>query len=515
MPRIFVCYRREDTFHATGRLGDRLRAQYGANNVFVDVTSNEAGVEYQRTTLAALRASDVVLVVIGDRWLGGRGFFRRRGGIRSPQSLARVEIEAALQARIPIVPVLVDGARMPGLNELPRSIAGLAGIHARRLDAGEDFDHHTRRLIERIDAVVAKPSIALGSMDERPAQQQPPFVVSPPPPGSPWEFPVASQSRPDGSGPRVAAPDSKSPATDKKSRLRIAGATAVLALPVMMFSEILLFLVTGWQFIGAYGVPNWIFFKSLAITSGVILLFIAFRCRRWTSVDRLELASYWVAAIVPVISVSFFLFISTSPTPPIGLGISVGGCILLAPGLFFLARHWNDWTERELPIYWGGCSAISLLVISDVSSSYLPEHSTKMLLLACLLELYMGGVLVWWRRKALTPHDYVIFWIGMMLVGGTMSNLISSLISGPTWPNHGLVAWGAVAALSFVYIGVVWGHRLLLWERMLGGVVATGFVCLGIGLTWGLVAGVVCLGVALLPILLNKVGKTAKVGTNT
>jgi hypothetical protein len=435
LPRIFVCYRREDTFHITGRLGDRLRARYGADNVFVDVNSNEAGVEYQRTTLAALRASDIVLVVIGDRWLGGRGFFpARRGGIHSPQSLARAEIEAALQARIPIVPVLVDGARMPGVRQLPVSIAGLSGIHARRLDAGEDFDHHTRRLIERIDAVVAKPSIAIGPVAEGPAREKPVpgdaalhFIPAPvnrlseeSPDGPRWFTPDQSADAPLQSAPDLAAPDSGLRVIDRNNRLRIAGATTVLVLPVMAFG-VLLFFVTEWGFLGLTGVDDNKGFSSVVATSALIMVFIAVRCRRWSALDRLELAFYWLAASAPVIVAPAVLSLAAN-RPMFGLeagssGLAVGSCIVTATGLFLLARHWNDWVERELPIYWLGCSASSLTLAVLLSRAYFGRPLAGMSLLLCVLELFLCGLLVWWRHRSLTFRDYVIFCVGAVPLG--------------------------------------------------------------------------------------------------
>jgi hypothetical protein len=503
LPRIFVCYRREDTFHITGRLGDRLRAQYGANSVFVDVNSNEAGVEYQRTTLAALRASDIVLVVIGDRWLGGRGLLSRaRRGIHSPQSLARIEIEAALQARIPIVPVLVDGTRMPGERQLPPSIAGLAGIHGRRLDAGEDFDHHFKRLTERIDAVVAEPSIARGAVAEGAARKEPvgdtaapPFAVSPPPARWPWVFPAAPIRYDPDQSRRASLEDAAAdvvalvfPPTVRKERLWIAGATAVLVLPLMAAGAVL-FSMEGWKFFGLLNQSQDKLLSSLAATSALIVAFIVFRCRRWNALDRLELASYWLAASAPVVA-AFFVFSYVAEWSVFQLrtgdsGLAAGGAVVLATGLFLLGRHWNHWRERELPIYWAGCCAISFFaIVFPVLEGYARQQMDGMLALAGLLELCVGALLVWWRRNSLTPGDYVIFWLGVMPIGAIISIAISKLIPGGPWPamgdDQGLAWWAAIVALSFVYLGLWLGHRLLLWERALCGVIATVFFWLGI-----------------------------------
>jgi hypothetical protein len=178
--------------------------------------------------------------------------------------------------------------------------------------------------------------------------------------------------------------------------------------------------------------------------------------------------------------------------------------------------------ERELPIYLAGCSASSLAAINAIFSSYLPEHATKMLLLACFLELYVGGVLVWWRRESLTLRDYVIFWIGVMPVGTIMSTTIFKLIERP-WPamgvDPGLALWGAGVALSFIYFGLRLGHRLSLWERALCGVIASGFFWFGIrGLpivsplngALEVVAGAIFLAIVLFPMLGKMMPETGK-----
>ena len=63
----------------------------------------------------------------------------------------RVEIETALRKGVPLIPVLVFGAAMPGVGELPESLADLAYRNAMQIDAGRDFDTHMARLIRAVD----------------------------------------------------------------------------------------------------------------------------------------------------------------------------------------------------------------------------------------------------------------------------------------------------------------------------------------------------------------------------
>ncbi|HMO48495.1 MAG TPA: hypothetical protein PKB14_21030 [Rubrivivax sp.] len=77
-----------------------------------------------------------MLAVIGPRWLELRDAQGRRR-LDDAQDTVRREIEAALAAGLPVIPVLVEGARMPAAEVLPASLGAFARCHAVVLsDAG-------------------------------------------------------------------------------------------------------------------------------------------------------------------------------------------------------------------------------------------------------------------------------------------------------------------------------------------------------------------------------------------
>jgi hypothetical protein len=73
-------------------------------------------------------ACAVLLAVIGPRWLAAEGDAGRR--LDDPQDWVRLEIEAAIERRVRVIPVLVDGATMPPARDLPPSLQPLARRHA-------------------------------------------------------------------------------------------------------------------------------------------------------------------------------------------------------------------------------------------------------------------------------------------------------------------------------------------------------------------------------------------------
>src|SRR5262245_8714554 len=117
MPKIVVSYRRADSAGIAGRIFDRLTQRYGDESVFMDVDNIPVGIDFRRHIQDVLQACDIFLAVVGTRWTGEGG-----ARIKEDADPVRVEVETALQRGLPIVPVLVDGARMPEAMDLPDSL---------------------------------------------------------------------------------------------------------------------------------------------------------------------------------------------------------------------------------------------------------------------------------------------------------------------------------------------------------------------------------------------------------
>jgi hypothetical protein len=128
MAEIFLSYRRQDSQSATGRLADDLEAHFGNERVFRD-HEIVAGDDFVAAIRRSVESSTVVLVVVGPRWLDARDAGGRRR-LDDPADFVRLEIELALAARVPIVPVLVEGASMPSVADLPPSLADFARCQA-------------------------------------------------------------------------------------------------------------------------------------------------------------------------------------------------------------------------------------------------------------------------------------------------------------------------------------------------------------------------------------------------
>lgn len=140
MPRIFISYRRTDSAGHAGRLYDRLRAHFGKDRVFMDVTGIEAGTDFVDTIDAAVGGCDVLIAVIGREWVASSdGAGRRR--LDLPNDFIRLEVGSALKRKVRVVPVLVEGALMPEQDQLPEALRPLTRRQAVELrDSRWDAD---------------------------------------------------------------------------------------------------------------------------------------------------------------------------------------------------------------------------------------------------------------------------------------------------------------------------------------------------------------------------------------
>lgn len=151
---VFLSYRRDDSADVTGRIYDRLVQRFGREQIFKDVDSIPLGVDFREHLGDVVGRCSVVLVVIGDRWLSAGAPGARR--LDDAADFVRIEIESALERRIPVVPVLVRGAAIPGDTELPQSLRQLAYRNGLAVRADPDFHRDMDRLIAGLESHVAR-----------------------------------------------------------------------------------------------------------------------------------------------------------------------------------------------------------------------------------------------------------------------------------------------------------------------------------------------------------------------
>lgn len=127
-PWIFVSYRRGGAgIWAARQIAGSLEDCCGAHTVFCDTRSIQPSSEWESEILSALETSKVLVALLDSSWLSPR--------LADPSDWVRREIELALERRLLIVPIVIDGGAMPNPNELPGSLAPISRVQAFFIDA--------------------------------------------------------------------------------------------------------------------------------------------------------------------------------------------------------------------------------------------------------------------------------------------------------------------------------------------------------------------------------------------
>jgi cholesterol oxidase len=152
LPRVLLSYRREDSAGWAQLLYDRLVASFGPAQVVMDIAPTP---DLHAAVTGQLAECDALIAVIGQQWLTGTDPQGRRL-LEDPGDVVRLEIEAALDRKMRVIPALVAGAAMPNSYDLPGALAPLA--RRQPLEMRETaFDDGVEKLIAALKRLKAPP----------------------------------------------------------------------------------------------------------------------------------------------------------------------------------------------------------------------------------------------------------------------------------------------------------------------------------------------------------------------
>jgi hypothetical protein len=150
--QIFISYRRDDASYPTGRLYDHLHSRFPQNEIFIDVDSIKPGIDFVTTIEERVGSCDVLIAVIGKRWLSSADEEGSRR-LDNPEDFVRLEIGTALRRGIRVIPVLVEGALMPRSGDLPEDLKSLVRLQALAV-SHDRFRADSERLLDAVDEVL-------------------------------------------------------------------------------------------------------------------------------------------------------------------------------------------------------------------------------------------------------------------------------------------------------------------------------------------------------------------------
>jgi beta-lactam-binding protein with PASTA domain len=160
MAGIFISYRREDAQGEARHLFDDLKQHFGGDRVFMDVIGIRPGEDYRKVIDSAVASCEVLITLIGREWLQSKTA-SGQARLGDPRDFVRLETATALKRDVRVIPVLVQGAAMPGEDSLPDELKPLAFRNAIELSHSR-WDYDVRVLIDALERVVtpATPSPA-------------------------------------------------------------------------------------------------------------------------------------------------------------------------------------------------------------------------------------------------------------------------------------------------------------------------------------------------------------------
>ncbi len=153
MSGVFISYRREDSSGYAGRLFDILSANFGRENTYMDLDTIKGGDDFEAVIEEKISRCDVLLAVIGERWLTITGV---NGGRRLDMAgdFVRLEIAKALERKVRVIPVLVGGATMPHRDDLPTDLRPFA-LHQAMDLRDAHFHADAEQLIDELKKTVS------------------------------------------------------------------------------------------------------------------------------------------------------------------------------------------------------------------------------------------------------------------------------------------------------------------------------------------------------------------------
>jgi TIR domain len=111
-------------------------------SAFLDVDAIPLGTNFAKVLHEEVVKCGVLLAVIGPNWPDARDEEGNRR-LDDPTDFVRIEIAAALQRDIPVIPILLDGARIPKANQLPEALKELSsrnGLDVRHASFHDDIE---------------------------------------------------------------------------------------------------------------------------------------------------------------------------------------------------------------------------------------------------------------------------------------------------------------------------------------------------------------------------------------
>jgi effector-associated domain 2 (EAD2)-containing protein/TIR domain-containing protein len=177
MGSVFISYRSVDNPWGAAGIHESLARRFGADRVFRDCVSLDAGTHYPAAIIAALEKAGLLIAVIGPRWLTVADPKTGKRLIDRKSDWVRRELAYAFDRDIPVLPVLLqdnlDDVHQPTCADLPDDIRPLGTIQAFKVNQhrlGADLDLLAERIVHMLPTLAAAPARPRGGVPRIPRE---------------------------------------------------------------------------------------------------------------------------------------------------------------------------------------------------------------------------------------------------------------------------------------------------------------------------------------------------------
>ena len=147
--KVFISYRRDDTKYQARMIYAAFCKVLPQDHVFMDLASIPPGENFRKTLKNWVDQCEVLLALIGPRWIDASDPKTNRRRLDNPGDFVRIEIGEALARDIPVVPVLIDGTSLPDAGLLPDELKDLIDRQAEFVEF-RTFEEDVERLISKL-----------------------------------------------------------------------------------------------------------------------------------------------------------------------------------------------------------------------------------------------------------------------------------------------------------------------------------------------------------------------------
>jgi sulfatase-modifying factor enzyme 1/TIR domain-containing protein len=149
MKKVFISYRRHDSRYQARMIYDAFQRALPREHLFMDIDSIPPGADFVEILGGWVDECETMLALIGSGWISATDPKTGRRRLDNQYDFVRIEIREALKRGIPVVPVLLDDARMPDADDLPDDLRKLVRRQA-ELVQFRTFDADVARLMKKL-----------------------------------------------------------------------------------------------------------------------------------------------------------------------------------------------------------------------------------------------------------------------------------------------------------------------------------------------------------------------------